>query len=160
MTRYHSLQCTQGGVDDRELRELIKKRFKGLLESAKAKRSAPAQAELADARRGTGCHGSRAGHLCGPNTGKPVQASDCLDMKNMFSYHDANSASCNCQSIVAHAWQLLSLGTSHVRCHRSSLSSAMAHLDHWITDVQKLYIMQVCRPQGLCDSQICKPGTS
>ena len=45
------MQCTQGGVDDRELRELIKKRFKGLLQSAKAKHSASAQAELADARR-------------------------------------------------------------------------------------------------------------
>ena len=45
------MQCTQGGADDGELRELIKKRFKGLLESAKAKHRAPAQAELADARR-------------------------------------------------------------------------------------------------------------
>ena len=47
----HSLQCMQGGLDERELRELIKKRFKGLLESAKTKRNAPVEADLTDARR-------------------------------------------------------------------------------------------------------------
>ena len=43
--------CPQDALDERELRELIRSRFRGLLASAKAKHSAPAQAELVDARR-------------------------------------------------------------------------------------------------------------
>ena len=43
--------CTQDTFDEEELRGLIQKRFNGLLESAKAKHSAPVQAELVDARR-------------------------------------------------------------------------------------------------------------
>ena len=68
----YTLQCTRDGADDRELRELIKTRFKGLLESAKAKHSAPVQAELADARQALAAMEAEREHLCGPSAGKPV----------------------------------------------------------------------------------------
>ncbi len=41
----------QGDLDERELRKLIQKRFKGLLEAAKAKCRTAVEADLADARR-------------------------------------------------------------------------------------------------------------
>ena len=102
-----SLQCMQGGLDERELRELIKKRFKGLLVSAKTKRNAPVEADLADARRALAA-------MEAERKGSAAQAqaslSTCQTARTQASGIGAcnlNSAVHMCQSRPAQDWQIL-----------------------------------------------------
>ena len=69
----------QGDLDERELRELIQKRFKGLLKSAKAKRSAPVEADLADVRRALAAMEAEQEGFAAQAQASVSKISDCQD---------------------------------------------------------------------------------
>ena len=102
-----ALRCMQGGLDERELRKLIQKRFKGLLESAKTKSSAPVEADVADARRPLAAMKAEREVSAAQAQASLSKCQTARTQPSGMRTHKPVGAFRKCQSHPAQLWQIL-----------------------------------------------------